>query len=245
MLSYFIYNGKSSKDFGIIIEDYPNWPKPAKKINKITIPGRNGDLLIHDGSYKNVILEYKIAFHGGPQKASEIADWLPGADGYQRLEDTYHPGKFRLAAFEGPMGIVSYNNEFGKVTLKFNCRPETFLEAGTNPIRLDCSAGRVETTLNNPGMTALPKISLRCSGPVGVGIGPYELDIWLESGALTDVFIDCQSQAVSGSTGSLNSVSELKTEFPRLDPGASTVIITPFGTSSVESCEIIPGWWSL
>ena len=55
------YNGKSSEEFGIVVETTPNYEIPERDYEILSIPGRNGDVVIDKGNYKNVERSYNIA----------------------------------------------------------------------------------------------------------------------------------------------------------------------------------------
>ena len=98
MDNYFCFAGKRSTDFGVFVERFPTQEKPIRQVELVSVPGRNGSLRLDKGNYENVAVAYECNCRGGPDKMSEIADWLYAAeDGYAELRDTYHPGVFRMA----------------------------------------------------------------------------------------------------------------------------------------------------
>ena len=50
-MAYFIYNGKDSRDMGVILESLPPITRPKRRMETLTIPGRNGTLCIDEGTY--------------------------------------------------------------------------------------------------------------------------------------------------------------------------------------------------
>ena len=77
-MNYFIFNGENSKDKGIIITKMPPISKPAKRIEKIIIPGKNGVLHQDDGTYETVVIQIQCAV---VEKCNikEIVNWLNGS----------------------------------------------------------------------------------------------------------------------------------------------------------------------
>lgn len=76
-MNYFIFNGENSKDKGIIITKMPQISKAAKRIEKITIPGRNGVLHQDEGTYETIVIQIQCAII---EKCNihEIKKWLNG-----------------------------------------------------------------------------------------------------------------------------------------------------------------------
>ena len=54
MGAYFIYNGISSKDMGVILKKLPPITKPKKRIEIVQVPGRNGTLHIDENCYEPI-----------------------------------------------------------------------------------------------------------------------------------------------------------------------------------------------
>lgn len=101
MDNFFMFAGRRSTEFGLVVERFPSQPKPARKVELISIPGRNGMLRVDQGAYENVTVSYECYFKGGPNQASTISGWLyASGGGYAVLRDTYHPDVFRMAAFD-------------------------------------------------------------------------------------------------------------------------------------------------
>ena len=134
---YFIFNGKKSSDFDVWASGLNIFHSPERRIERIQVPGRNGELLIEDGSFENVELEFKDCFI--PRHFSEnftnLSNYLNRQKGYQRLELSWLPDEYRLAAFHGDIEASMKNwNGMGKFDLTFNCKPQRFLKSGEEPI---------------------------------------------------------------------------------------------------------------
>ncbi len=68
----FIYNNRSSSDFGLTVSGEDTFKKPAPVMEHIEIPGRNGDLVISNHRYKNV----EVVYHIGIKKTSLLGTRL-------------------------------------------------------------------------------------------------------------------------------------------------------------------------
>lgn len=136
---YFIFNGKKSSDFDVWASGLNIFHSPERRIERIQVPGRNGELLIEDGSFENTELEFKDCFI--PRHFSEnftnLSNYLNRQKGYQRLELSWLPDEYRLAAFHGDIEASMKNwDGMGKFDLAFNCKPQRFLKSGEEPITI-------------------------------------------------------------------------------------------------------------
>ena len=134
---YFIFNGKKSSDFDVWASGLNIFHSPERRIERIQVPGRNGELLIEDGSFENTELLFKDCFI--PRHFSEnftnLSNYLNRQKGYQRLELSWLPDEYRLAAFHGDIEASMKNwDGMGKFDLAVNCKPQRFLKSGEEPI---------------------------------------------------------------------------------------------------------------
>ena len=54
------WHGVSGDDVGVVVERYPDVIIPNRKQEKISVPGRSGDLLIQQDAFENVRQSYDI-----------------------------------------------------------------------------------------------------------------------------------------------------------------------------------------
>ena len=152
MRSAIYFNGKSSADFGLIVEYYPESVHAARRGELIPIPGRNGVIIREDGAYDTYSQTFQIWFRNTLnrdtfQTARDVAEWLLGASGFCRLEDTYEPEHFRLARFVGPLNVETVLKNHGRVTLEFDVQPQRYLKSGETPLTF---TGGASATIMNP-----------------------------------------------------------------------------------------------
>lgn len=150
---YFIFNGKKSSDFDVWASGLNIFHSPERRIERIQVPGRNGELLIEDGSFENTELLFKDCFI--PRHFSEnftnLSNYLNRQKGYQRLELSWLPDEYRLAAFHGDIEASMKNwDGMGKFDLSFNCKPQRFLKSGEEPITLLPMRAEGLTTIYSP-----------------------------------------------------------------------------------------------
>ena len=132
-MNYFTLDGHSTTEWGIGLSAGGAYDAPARKGESISVPGRNGNIWVDDGSFENVMLTY-------PCWMSEDFDTnIDGfraflalhADKYYELRDTYHPGEYRLARYAGPFTAEpGTRNKSGRMEVVFDCQPQRFFVSG-------------------------------------------------------------------------------------------------------------------
>lgn len=156
MRSTIYFDGKSSADFGLIVEYFPESVHAARRGELIPIPGRNGVIVREDGAFDTYTQQYQVWFRNTMgrdtyQKARDVAEWLLSASGFCRLEDTYEPEHFRLARFVGPLNVETVLRNHGRVTLEFDVQPQRYLKIGETPISYEGDSSTV-FSITNPTM---------------------------------------------------------------------------------------------
>ena len=149
------FNGISSKDVGIEVETYPRYEIPEKNVTTYEIPGRNGNIVVDNGTFKNAITSYDVSFltEDGEYNSQihKIAAWLYSPSGYAVLEDSYDIEHYRMARISSSTDFENLFNKAGKATLEFDCKPQRFLKDGDKSriIKTETNAV-ISTKLHNP-----------------------------------------------------------------------------------------------
>lgn len=241
------WNGVPSSSVSVVVEQPPNYRAAERDYETIHIPGRSGDLLVDNESYKNVARPYKIAFGSAQKNHSEMAaavsEWLHSANGYARLEDTYEPEYYRMAVYKDDIDIVNILDHLGRVTINFDCMPQRFLKSGERTISfINTTSLPKAFTLRNPtGFTAKPLITVFGGDSGDIVINGLRLRIL----SLNDpVTIDCDLlEAYTGDISHNSFISWPNGEriFPTLKPGLNEMAVS----RTVTKVEVIPRWWTL
>ncbi len=154
------FNNKTSYELGVRVETFPEYEIPERNYEIISVSGRNGDILIDSGTFKNVPRTYQISVPATDsfyQTVNSVAEWLHSANGYARLEDTYEPNYYRLAAYREPNMVRNLFNQAGQATISFDCKPQRFLKSGENSVTFDANG-----SITNPTQfSSLPLISIQ------------------------------------------------------------------------------------
>ena len=233
-----MFNGISSLDYGIQVEHPPEYQAPARDYEVIHVPGRNGDLVIDNGSYQNVNRSYQMAI-GDLRKdytsmANVISEWLHSASGYARLEDSYEPEYYRMAMFQDEISIENIMQHAGRLTIDFNCKPQRFLKSGEELVKITG-----QTILYNPtGFNSLPCITVYGNGRGVLSIGMYTITISSINGSIV---LDSEIQDVYRGTVNRNADVILNKNFPEFVPGENSI----GWSGGITYVEVVPRWWTL
>lgn len=221
------WNGITSDSIGVIVERIPNRFIPTRRFLEQEVAGRNGNVLIADRSFPNVMQEYEVYLsaesQGLPSVARACAEWLCTPTGYAVLTDSYDTSVFREAFLVDGFNVENSLNKFGRATITFSCKPQKFLLTGQTPT--------TDTTIVNPTpFEARPLLTASGSGTIA--INGTEIEI-LET--VSDFDIDCESMNAEDNT------KIFCLDFPVLTAGTNTIT----KDSTITVLEITPRWWTL
>lgn len=132
MRNYFTLNGVDSRDFGVYINGQGTYSAPEKDYTFYQIPGRSGDIIGSENRLMNIEITYHAFIYADfDNNMAAFRSFLLSLDGYQRLEDSYHPDEFRMACYTGPFDpAVTVVNDAGEFDVVFNCKPQRYLKSG-------------------------------------------------------------------------------------------------------------------
>lgn len=231
-MTYFTYNGENSAEYGVFISGEATFVTPQRKTEKISVAGRNGDLIMTDDEFENIEIRYPafIREHLG-ERLENFASMLASVNGYVRLEDTYHPEYYRMAHYtEGFNPKTSPYNKAGSFDIKFDCMPQKFLKDGERKTTFEAN-----DILKNPTRFK-SKPLLRIYGTGNLIIQGQTITINNADG-YTD--IDCEiMEAYKGTTNCNGNVSLPDNIF--LFAGNNQLTL-----SGITKVEITPRWWTI
>ena len=222
--------------FGVYISGTGVHGAPARSVTLTTVPGKNGQLVIDNGRFENIVVTYAASFinRDFSENIEHLRNFLHSKKGYRRISDSYHSDEYRMGVYIGPFNpSVQKHLTSGQFDLAFNCKPQRFL---VDPPAVTFTA---TGTIYNPElMDARPLVRAYGTGQIGIN-GTY-IDI-LDNTSYTD--IDCDlMEAFEGTT---NRNYDIKIngsgDFPVLGPGVNNIVV---GTG-ISSVVITPRWWRL
>lgn len=234
-IEYFVFGGQDSRNYGIYISGSGVFGAPERDGSKVSIPGRNGEMFLDNGRYKNIEIKYPAFIKDNfANNIKGFRNKIAAQKEYQRLEDSYHTDEFRIARYKGAVKTKPVLRGLDKQTFDiiFDAKPQRFLKSGETAVEYTASG-----TITNPTeMTALPLV--RAYGTGVLTIGDVSITITAADG-YTD--IDCETQeAYKGSVNCNANLALLSGAFPQLAPGATVVAF-----EGLTRVDITPRWWIL
>lgn len=173
-----VFGGINSADYGIYITGEAVYNAPVRAVEMVSVPGRNGAIIVDQGYYENIEVSYPAGCFGSTQSefAEAIASFrnaIVAQSGYNRLTDTYHPEEFRMATYLSGLEVEAVQSgKAGEFELVFNAKPQRFLTSGETKVSISTSGA----TVGNPTLyDASPLIEVEGYGTIN--IGDYEIEI--------------------------------------------------------------------
>lgn len=254
--NYISFNGKSSADYDIIVSKNPSPVRAKRKFEKVTVPGRNGDVYFMEDAWENYTQQYTLFVGDGsensvPTAVAKVAEWLDDdyqpvtiddyinltINGYKRLIDSYEEDVIRLATFTNGYEPENIRGWFGKLRIGFNCRPERFTTDAFTVITKTTSGGYIT---NPTGQRAKPCIKVYGSGSGSITVNGYQVNI-----AQLNQYLHIDSELQDAYRG-LNDPNQniyvtLVSDFPVLDVGNNYIT----WNGGITQVDIYPRWWNL
>lgn len=236
MTHLLIFNGESSYDYGLLVGAQKSYNAPKRDVTKYSIVGRNGDLVMDNGRFENIQIDYNIVCKNDFEVLSDaISAWLKSPTGYCRLEDSHHPEYYRMALVPD---AISYEtgtlNHSAKATISFDCKPEKFFFSGEKAERFTA----VGEIFNPSRFASKPLIRVYGSGAGKVAVGAYTVDI---SAISTYIDIDCDTMDCFKGTENCNAAVTLAKGFPQIEAGKNKISFS----GAISAVEITGRWWTI
>lgn len=236
--NYFLFDGKKSNEFGVYCSGGGTFGSPARSIDEIDIPGRNGTIQVDKGKFENITVTYScwISKDANKEKLDSFRAWLLSKRGYKRLEDPYHPEEYRMAAYNSnldpEMGTLNRTAQFD---VEFDCKPQRFLKSGDR--MREITSG---TTIRNPTFyTALPLIRVYGNGTLTVGSETIAI------ASNSNAYIDIDSDSMDCFCGDVNCnayVTMSAYDYPALPAAEKTAISF---TDGITKVLVKPRFWTI
>lgn len=240
------FAGVRSDDMNLIVEHYPAKVFPERSYEVIEVPGRDGDVVIDNGNFKNYRQTYSVFINSNdPDEAimqrisSKIAEWLLSNPGYQRLEDSYDPEFYRMAYYSGGTNFSNFFNTYGRGSLEFTCAPRRYYKSGDEQLTLTSGS-----TIYSPSVfKADPIIEF-------VGVVNTTSTITVNGNSVsfsidnlpTPVIVDVENHTAKHGNGQRITMSSGNYEDLKLihSDAGNTISFT-----NISSFKITPRWWTL
>lgn len=243
-MSFFVYNGRSSADFGLHIERKTVFSAPAFDLSFQSIPGRNGDLLFSNNRFSNLPVSYTafVVRRNGQGLADvlrQVKGWLyTQPDRYHPLADSYDPGFVRHGVIKEGLDIEEQFNRLGLFTVTFSCKPFRYSLAGSEPVTFSAPGG----VLDNPyPFPSRPYLRIEGSGTGTLTIqSAGENSTWTFSGI--DGYLEIDSEQMNFyKAAQLKNHTVTGDGFPVLQPGENTLSCS----GGITALSVTPRWCCL
>lgn len=267
MLNHFSWNNVSSEAFDtdrtrVIVSKCPSINRPARRYEKYSVPGRNGEIFIPQDAFDNYTQSYELFLYTdekGPELnnlCEKIATWLYLPEGYADLIDDHENGYLRKAYFTGPMSVQNELTVFGRTTITFSCRPERYLLSGQDKVTATDLSGGWLTIKNPTHKTARPLIEITIPNNFAkvkiLTLNNTVTKEWIytvQTGA-TKLTIDSDARTWTAPVPYAGKYVTGEREMPLLKEGETMLRIVGLNSSGNElsgypTWTYVPRWWVL
>lgn len=165
----FVFDGIDSKQYGVYITGQGVFDAPARDVEMIEIPGRNGSYALDKGRFKNIEVTYPAGMFGNTdaefmQGISDLRNALASRKGYCRLTDEYNPNEYRMAVYKSGLEVSPAQLKAGQFDITFECKPQRFLTSGETEQTVTSGA-----TITNPTLfESSPLLEIVGYGDIGI-----------------------------------------------------------------------------
>lgn len=160
MAGYFIFNEIDSREMGVLVNKVPRLSRPDERVNKITIPGRDGSVFFQTGKYEDYETTAEITVRD-PDRRNSVLRWLSGPG---KLITSFYPDHYVNARITNRIDPERIFPKVDQMIITFTIqpflyqryeRPEVFTLPGT---------------IFNPGSwESLPIITVKGNGGIYLG----------------------------------------------------------------------------
>lgn len=235
MLNYFNFGNICSKDYKVYISGSGVYDAPELEYNTVSVPGRNGDLIISSDKYSNINVKYPAFIKDDfKDNLAKLRSALLSTKGYARLSDTYNPDEFRIGYFGGGISVKARKqNDAGEFDLVFNCKPQRFLWSGTMEQKIESGS----SIYNPTRFDSKPLITV-----TGYGTLTVNDETIVIANAYPFIVIDTEIQdCYSGTANANGAVTFNSGDFPLLKGGPNGISYT----NTITKVTVVPRWWFL
>lgn len=228
-MKWISFKGKSSLEFGMIVEKTPSVPIPVKSLARINVPGKSSALIIDDGRYDD--FEIAVTLNSrGTRASDEIGAWLQGKGDLVLSDEASF--KYVACVIKNPSVIrreLPNAESFDSVSVRFLCEPFKYESVpDVYTLRYSPTVIMGEGTVDSE-----PVIVVYGTGDCTLTVGDKVLTL---TGLTGNITIDCARKiAYAGSTSLSHFVAG---DWPKMSYEDTSVS----WTGSVTSVVITPNW---
>lgn len=225
--AWFTFNGVDSREMGVIVTAMPETVRAERRIESITVAGRNGSLHTDEGVYESYDRTMECALIKRA-KLDEITAWLVGSG---EMTFSAEPDKVYRVTIANKISIAQMMRVFQKFQVVMDTQPFKYsVNAAGDALELTAP-----TTIRNSGTVySEPIITVYGSGDITLTINGADFPLY---GVQESITIDSEMMEVfKGDTNQNGKYGGV--EFPRFEVGKNEIS----WTGSVSKIKIQPRW---
>lgn len=227
---YIDFNGTTSNELGVAVTTRPAIPTPQPRGEYVQVAGRDGALLVTDGTYENIEILVEMNFVRRPDWIAEsyrkIKMWLTGGGILRMSDDTETFYKVKACTVTGYGRKTRFGSE---IEATFSCDPYVYFDSGLKAI----SPGDIY----NPYATATPLYKITGEGICTLTVNGNTMTANVAQNVTIDTNLYL-AYRTDGTNVNMSVTGDFDTLW--LNPGDNTVSVT-----KGFNLEIIPNWRSL
>ena len=225
--AWFTFKGIDSREMGVIVTAMPETVRAERRIESITVAGRNGSLHKDEGVYESYDRTMECALIKRA-KLDEIAAWLVGSG---EMTFSTEPDKVYHVTIANKISITQMMRVFQKFQVILDTQPFKY---SVNPAN-DFVELTAPTTIRNSGTVySEPLITVYGSGDITLTINGTDFPLY---GVNESITIDSEMMEVFKGNANQNSKYG-GVEFPRFEVGKNDIN----WTGNVSKIKIQPRW---
>ena len=225
--AWFKFNGIDSRSLGIIVTKMPETIRPERRMESITIPGRNGSLHTDESVYESYDRTMECAIKKRAN-LDEIAAWFVGSG---KMTFSTEPDKVYYVTISNKISIAQMMRTFQRFMVTMDTQPFKYNVNARDDTRVLTAPSIL---VNGGSVYAQPIITVYGNGDITLTINGVDFPLY---GVEESITIDSERMEVFKGNVSQNSKYGGMT-FPRLEVEENTIS----WTGDVTEVEIVPCW---
>ncbi|WP_418203379.1 hypothetical protein [Anaerotignum faecicola] len=225
--AWFTFKGIDSREMGVIVTAMPETVRAERRIESITVAGRNGSLHTDEGVYESYDRTMECALIKRA-RLDEITAWLVGSG---EMTFSTEPDKVYRVTIANKISIAQMMRVFQKFQVVMDTQPFKYsVNAAGDALELTAP-----TTIRNSGTVySEPLITVFGSGDITLTVNGADFPLY---GVQESITIDSEMMEVfKGSTNQNGKYGGV--DFPRFEVGKNEIS----WTGNVSKIKIQPRW---
>lgn len=225
--AWFTFNGIDSREMGVIVTAMPETVRAERRIESITVAGRNGSLHTDEGVYESYDRTMECALIKRA-RLDEITAWLIGSG---EMTFSTEPDKVYRVTIANKISIAQMMRVFQKFQVILDTQPFKYsVNAAGDALELTAP-----TTIRNSGTVySEPIITVYGSGDITLNINGEDFPMY---GVQESITIDSEMMEVFKGNANQNGKYG-GVDFPRFEVGKNEIS----WTGNVSKIKIQPRW---